>query len=104
VRREWTPEELIESWTLLDDAWRLVGNKTSVTRLGAAPAPTPTKPSNAAAPTADTTIRHIGRFMTGVPFLGELHGRRTIRVGWEGSQTAVALQFEARIAGLDAVT
>jgi hypothetical protein len=34
VRREWTPEELIESWTLLDDAWRLVGNKTSVTRLG----------------------------------------------------------------------
>jgi hypothetical protein len=34
VRREWTPEELIESWTLLDDDWRLVGNKTSVTRLG----------------------------------------------------------------------
>jgi hypothetical protein len=34
VRREWTLEELIESWTLLDDDWRLVGNKTSVTRLG----------------------------------------------------------------------
>ncbi len=34
MRREWTPEELIESWTLLDDDWRLVGNKTSVTRLG----------------------------------------------------------------------
>jgi hypothetical protein len=34
VRREWEPEELIASWTLLDDDWRLVGNKTGVTRLG----------------------------------------------------------------------
>lgn len=34
MRREWAPEELIGSWTLLDDDWRLVGNKTSVTRLG----------------------------------------------------------------------
>lgn len=34
VRREWEPEELISSWTLLDEDWRLVGNKTSATRLG----------------------------------------------------------------------
>jgi hypothetical protein len=34
VPREWTPEELIESWTLLDDDRRLIGNKASVTRLG----------------------------------------------------------------------
>jgi hypothetical protein len=34
VRREWEPEELIASWTLLDDDWRLVGNKTGATRLG----------------------------------------------------------------------
>jgi hypothetical protein len=33
VRREWEPEDLIASWTLLDDDWRLVGNKTGVTRL-----------------------------------------------------------------------
>jgi TnpA family transposase len=34
VRREWEPEELISSWTLVDEDWRLVGNKTSATRLG----------------------------------------------------------------------
>jgi TnpA family transposase len=34
VRREWEPEELIASWTLLDDDWRLVGHKTGATRLG----------------------------------------------------------------------
>lgn len=34
MRREWEPEELIASWTLLDDDWRLVGNKTGATRLG----------------------------------------------------------------------
>jgi hypothetical protein len=33
MRREWEPEELIASWTLLDDDWRLVGNKTGATRL-----------------------------------------------------------------------
>jgi hypothetical protein len=32
--REWEPEDLIASWTLLDDDWRLVGNKTGETRLG----------------------------------------------------------------------
>jgi hypothetical protein len=34
VRREWTPEELVEGWTLVEDDWRLVGNKTGATRLG----------------------------------------------------------------------
>lgn len=34
MRREWEPEDLIASWTLLDDDWRLVGNKTGTTRLG----------------------------------------------------------------------
>jgi Domain of unknown function (DUF4158) len=34
MRREWTPEDLIASWTLVKDDWRLVGNKTGATRLG----------------------------------------------------------------------
>ncbi|MEU4331468.1 DUF4158 domain-containing protein [Nonomuraea dietziae] len=34
MRREWEPEELIAAWTLLDDDWELVGNKTGATRLG----------------------------------------------------------------------
>ncbi len=34
MRREWTPENLIASWTLVEDDWRLVGNKTGATRLG----------------------------------------------------------------------
>ena len=34
MRRGWEPEDLIASWTLLDDDWRLVGNKTAGTRLG----------------------------------------------------------------------
>lgn len=34
MRREWTPEDLIASWTLVEDDWRLVGNKTGATRLG----------------------------------------------------------------------
>jgi Domain of unknown function (DUF4158) len=34
VRREWEPEELIACWTLVEDDWRLVGNKTGATRLG----------------------------------------------------------------------
>ncbi len=38
--QEWTPEELIESWTLVTDPasgrddWKLVGNKAGATRLG----------------------------------------------------------------------
>ena len=34
VRREWQPEELIASWTLVDRDWELVANKTGATRLG----------------------------------------------------------------------
>lgn len=34
MRREWEPEELIAAWTLLDDDWKLVGNKSGATRLG----------------------------------------------------------------------
>ena len=34
MRREWSPEELIESWTLVGQDWTLVGNKTGATRLG----------------------------------------------------------------------
>ncbi len=34
MRREWTPEDLIASWTLVEHDWRLVGNKAGATRLG----------------------------------------------------------------------
>jgi hypothetical protein len=34
VRQEWSPEELLASWTLVDSDWDLVANKTGVTRLG----------------------------------------------------------------------
>jgi hypothetical protein len=34
VKAEWEPDELIEAWTLTGDDWRLVGNKSGVTRLG----------------------------------------------------------------------
>lgn len=34
MRRESEPEELIASWTLVEDDWRLVGNKAGATRLG----------------------------------------------------------------------
>lgn len=34
MRREWEPEELIAAWTLLDDDWELVSNKSGATRLG----------------------------------------------------------------------
>jgi hypothetical protein len=34
MHREWTPEDLIASWTLVEDDWRLVSNKTGATRLG----------------------------------------------------------------------
>jgi hypothetical protein len=32
--REWSADELIESWTLVGQDWSLVGNKTGATRLG----------------------------------------------------------------------
>lgn len=34
VRQEWSTEDLIGSWTLVGEDWRLVGNKTGATRLG----------------------------------------------------------------------
>ncbi len=34
MKRQWTPEELIEQWTLLPDDLALVGNKTGPTRVG----------------------------------------------------------------------
>jgi len=34
VRREWEPEDVIACWTLGDEDWRLLGNKTGGTRLG----------------------------------------------------------------------
>ena len=34
MRGEWSPEELVESWTLLGDDWERVGNKSGATRLG----------------------------------------------------------------------
>lgn len=34
MRREWQPEELVGSWTLVGQDWQLVGNKTGPTRLG----------------------------------------------------------------------
>lgn len=34
MRRDWEPEDLIACWTLGDEDWRLVGNKTGATRLG----------------------------------------------------------------------
>ena len=34
MRREWSDEELVGSWTLVDEDWRLVGDKSGVTRLG----------------------------------------------------------------------
>lgn len=34
MRAEWSTEDLVGSWTLVDEDWRLVGNKTGATRLG----------------------------------------------------------------------
>ena len=34
MRQEWESEELLASWTLAGDDWRLVGNKSGPTRLG----------------------------------------------------------------------
>jgi hypothetical protein len=34
VKRQWTPEELIDQWTLLPDDRALVGTKTGPTRIG----------------------------------------------------------------------
>ena len=34
MRQEWSPEDLIGSWTLVGEDWDLVGNKSGATRLG----------------------------------------------------------------------
>ncbi|MGH3905118.1 MAG: DUF4158 domain-containing protein [Pseudonocardiaceae bacterium] len=34
MRREWTAEELIACWTLVDEDWGLLANKAGATRLG----------------------------------------------------------------------
>ena len=34
MRSDWSPEELISSWTLEEADWRLLANKTGSTRLG----------------------------------------------------------------------
>ncbi|WP_164836119.1 DUF4158 domain-containing protein [Actinacidiphila soli] len=34
MRQEWSPEELLASWTLVEGGWKLVANKTGATRLG----------------------------------------------------------------------
>ena len=34
MRSDWSPEELISSWTLEEADWRLLANKTGATRLG----------------------------------------------------------------------
>lgn len=34
MRAEWSTEDLVGSWTLVDEDWQLVGNKSGVTRLG----------------------------------------------------------------------
>jgi hypothetical protein len=34
VRQEWSPDDVVGSWTLVGADWRLVGNKTGATRLG----------------------------------------------------------------------
>jgi TnpA family transposase len=34
VQQEWTPEELVGTWTLVEEDWERVGNKHGATRLG----------------------------------------------------------------------
>lgn len=34
MRRDWEPEDLVASWTLVDEDWRLIANKSGATRLG----------------------------------------------------------------------
>jgi len=34
MRREWEPVDLVGSWTLVEDDWRLIGNKTGPPGLG----------------------------------------------------------------------
>ena len=34
MRTDWEPDELIGAWTLVEGDWKLIANKTGVTRLG----------------------------------------------------------------------
>lgn len=34
MRREWSSEDLVASWTLIGEDWELIGNKSGPTRLG----------------------------------------------------------------------
>lgn len=34
MRREWEPEDLIASWTLIKPDWDMIGSKPGATRLG----------------------------------------------------------------------
>src|SRR5512144_504688 len=34
MRRDWSPEDLVGAWTLVEGDWRLLGNKSGATRLG----------------------------------------------------------------------
>jgi hypothetical protein len=34
VRRDWSSEDLVESWTLIGEDWELIGNKSGPPRLG----------------------------------------------------------------------
>ncbi|MFE6732159.1 hypothetical protein [Streptomyces californicus] len=34
MRQEWSPEDVVACWTLVDGDWDLVANKTGPTRLG----------------------------------------------------------------------
>lgn len=34
VRQEWSPEDVVAYWTLVDGYWDLVANKSGPTRLG----------------------------------------------------------------------
>lgn len=34
MRQEWSPEDLLANWTLVDSDWDLVANKSGTTRLG----------------------------------------------------------------------
>ena len=34
MRQDWEPEDLLAAWTLVEDGWRLVANKTGASGLG----------------------------------------------------------------------
>jgi len=34
VQKNWEPEDVVGAWTVVEDDWRLVANKSGPTRLG----------------------------------------------------------------------